>query len=81
MSWAEFRQLLTGISPDTALGRVVAIRTETDEDMLKYFTPDQRRIRAEWMGKQAKAKTEAETRDFLEQIKQAFIRMAGGGQH
>ena len=77
MPWAEFCQLLTGIGPDTALGRIVSIRSEDDKDILKHFTPDQRRIRSEWMGNRAKAKTVNETMDFIEQMKQAFIRMAG----
>ena len=47
MPWREFKQLLTGIGPDTPLGRIVAIRCEDDKDVLKNFTPDQRRIRAE----------------------------------
>ena len=77
MPWTEFCQLLTGIGPDTALGRIVSVRSEDDKDILKHFTPDQRRIRSEWMGNRAKAKTVDETMDFIEQMKQAFIRMAG----
>lgn len=81
MPWAEFCQLLAGISPDTALGRMVSIRSEDDEDILKHFTPGQRRIRAEWMHNRAKAKTERETMAYVEQLKQAFIEMAGGGEN
>ena len=29
---------MTGISPDTALGRIVSIRAEDNEDVLKNFT-------------------------------------------
>lgn len=81
MQWLEFKQMLIGIGPDTALGRVVAIRSENDEETLKHFTPDQRRIRREWMERKAKEKTEAEAKDFLEQMRQTFIRMAGGGEN
>lgn len=35
MSWDEFRDLLSGLSPDTALGRMVAIRAEEDKEILK----------------------------------------------
>ena len=78
MPWAEFCQLLIGIGPDTALGRIVSIRAEDDEDILRHFTPEQRRIRAEWLRKQAKAKTLDETMAFVEKMKQVFIEMAGG---
>ena len=35
MPWDEFVDLAAGLRPDTALGRIVQIRTETDEEMLK----------------------------------------------
>ncbi len=80
MPWEEFRQLLTGIGPDTALGRVAAIRSETDREVLKLFTPEQRRIRAEWQNRAAKNKDPLDTEKFLEMMKNAFMDMAGGGR-
>lgn len=53
VSWDEFRSLLGGISPDTPLGRIVAIRSETDRDIIKHFTRDQKRIYDEWRSWQA----------------------------
>lgn len=78
MKWSEFRSYLVGISPDTPLGRIVSIRSETDEDILKNFTKEQRRIRSEWMNKAAKEKSKEDTEAFLEDMKMAFIRMSGG---
>ncbi len=78
MKWAEFSALLSGIDPDTALGRIVSIRSETDEKILKHFTADQNRIRSEWMNKTAKERRPEDTERFLEQIKNGFIRIAGG---
>ena len=78
MPWEEFKQFLSGIGPDTPLGRIVAIRSESNENVLKNFTPGQRKIRAEWMGKAAKTKTKEETMTFVEQMKQALIAMAVG---
>lgn len=78
MSWNEFSDLLSGIGPDTALGRIVAIRAEEDEEILKHFTPEQRRIRREWRNKQAMKVSEEDRDKFLEAMKQAFIDMAGG---
>lgn len=70
--------MLAGLGPNTVLARMVSIRTEEDEEMLKHFTPEQRRIRSEWRNRTA-AKVSIEDRDaFLEQMKQAFIAMAGG---
>ena len=74
----EFKDLLAGLGPETALGRVVSIRSEDDKEVLKNFTPDMRRIRSEWAAKSASHKSERETASFLENMKQALISMAGG---
>ena len=51
MTYDEFVSLLSGLKHDTPLGNVVSIRSETDKDILKYFTPEQKRIRSEWLNK------------------------------
>ena len=48
LSWPDWCKLVGGLMEDTPLGRVVSIRAETDRDTIRRFTPDQRRIRAEW---------------------------------
>lgn len=47
-SWAVFSDLLAGLGEKTPLGRIVAIRSEDDEDMLKSFTPDMLEERQRW---------------------------------
>ena len=44
--------------------------------MLKYFTPEQKRIRREWRLRNAGEKSEEELASVLESLKQAFIQMA-----
>lgn len=80
MPWEEFKQLLMGISSDTALGKIVSVRAETNRDMLKRFTPEQRRIRSDWAKRKAKKVSEDDMEKILESFKQAFISMAGGGK-
>jgi len=48
MSWSEFATLLSGIAPETPLGRVVAIRLEKDRKALQRMTMHEKRIRAAW---------------------------------
>lgn len=79
MAWEEFRQLLSGLGPDTPLGRIVAIRSETDKETLKHFTKEQRRIRNEWTQRRAKSVTPKQTEDVIEQLRTAFLDMAGIG--
>ena len=78
MSWDEFRDLLSGLSPDTALGRMVAIRAEEDKEILKQFTPEQRRIRSQGRTRTATRKRAEDTADFLAQMQNVFRQMAGG---
>lgn len=79
MKWQEFSALISGIGPDTALGRIVAIRAETDKEVIKNFSDDQRRIWREWRNKSAKQKSKEEVQNYLEMFKAAFVRMAGDG--
>lgn len=51
LEWDEFLNLLSGLLPETPLGRVVAIRKETDPELLKKFSPEQKKIRNEWLRK------------------------------
>lgn len=81
MKWDEFRDLLSGIGPETPLGRVVSIRAEEDEDVLKHFTKEQHRIRNKWRSRRAAEITPDQMEKVLEDIKQAFISLAGGGNH
>lgn len=78
MKWDEFADLLSGLGPDTALGRIVSIRAEDNDEILKHFTPEQRRIRSEWRNKQAMKVSEEDRDKFLEEMKKAFLAMAGG---
>ena len=76
MSWREFSYYLQGLSGDTPLGKIISIRAENDPERLRDFTPEQRRIRNEYLAKQAKHKTAKQVNDALEGIKNAFIGMA-----
>lgn len=78
MSWDEFKTLLSGVGPKTPLGRIVSIRSETDKEVLKDFTPEMRKIRSEWLNRNAKKKSAEERDRFVEAMRQAFIAMAGG---
>lgn len=76
MSWMEFKTLLSGIAPDTPLGRIVSIRAEDDPDIIKGFTQEQKRIRSEWRSRIAKEKPKEEAEAMYESLRKAFIQMA-----
>lgn len=78
MRWSEFVSLLTGISPDTALGRIVSIRAETDKEILKNFNDEQRKIRNEWLSKHSRATVKKEDAEkSIQNMEKMFMRMAG----
>ena len=54
MSWDEFCTLLSGLRHDTPLGNIISIRSETDKDIIKHFTPQQKKIRSDWQRRKAK---------------------------
>lgn len=80
MKWSEFCDLLTGLGPDTALMRVVSIRSEEDKEMLKHFTPAQRRMRSQWRTRTAQKKNPKDVAQGLAQIQAMFASLSKGGE-
>lgn len=56
MQWDEFCTLLSGLKADTPLGGIVSIRSEKDKEILKHFTPEQKKIRNDWQKRKMKKK-------------------------
>ena len=54
MDWGEFCSLLAGINGETALGNIVRIRSEKNVKTIKNFSPEEKRIRNEWLSRKAK---------------------------
>ncbi len=76
MGWQEFSYLLEGLSGETPLGHIIAIRAETDPEVIKSMTKGERNIRNEYRRKMALKKSDKETQDALDSMKQAFIKMS-----
>lgn len=79
MKWGEFCSLLSGLSAESPLGRIVQIRCENDPKILRNFTAHQRKIRSEWRNKASQRIDEKSRDKALEAIKNMFISMSGGG--
>ena len=77
VSWDEFKALIAGLSPETALGRVVAIRSETDKDVIKHFSKDQRRIYDEWRNRGAETMDEKTFEQSMAELEHMFAVMCG----
>lgn len=70
--------MMSGLNADTPLGQIVSIRAEKDPEVIKSFTHEQKRIRSEYQKKLAKQKSQNEINNALDDLKNAFIRLAGG---
>nr|DAL18767.1 MAG TPA_asm: hypothetical protein [Caudoviricetes sp.] len=77
MSWQEFCTLLSGLLPDTPLGKIVSIRAEKDPKILKEYTAEQKRIRSDWQKRKMRKLREdpAAYKAYMEEF-QAFCRSA-----
>lgn len=78
MKWGEFCALLSGLSADSPIGRIVQIRAENDPKVLKHFTAHQRKIRSEWRNRAVKNVSEKSRDEVLDYLKNMFVSMSGG---
>lgn len=72
--------MVSGLMDDTPLGRVVGVRSETNQEIIKQYTPEQRAICNEWarfkMTQKPKASEEEMQKQFAE-LERAFAKMFG----
>lgn len=78
MKWDEFSSLLCGLSAESPLGRMVRIRTENDKSILKHFTPQQRKIRADWQKRRVKNMSVKDSENAIINFERFFLSMAKG---
>lgn len=70
--------MLSGLSADSPLGRIVQIRAENDPKMLKHFTAQQRKIRSDWRSRTVKNISTKGLDEMLGYLKNMFVSMSGG---
>lgn len=76
LDWGELISDIAGLNGETPLGNIVRIRKETDPETLKRFTPEENRIRNEWLRKSASQISEENYNTAMENIKNMFKSMA-----
>ena len=80
VSWDEFRSLLAGLSPETPLGRMVAIRSESDDNVIEHFTADQKKIWNAWRNRKAENMTQTEYDQQMIELERMMAALCGGGR-
>ena len=81
VSWDEFRSLLAGLSPETPLGRMVAIRSESDDNVIEHFTADQKKIWNAWRNRKAENMTQTEYDQQMIELERKMAAVCGGGRN
>lgn len=76
LDWGELISDISGLKGDTPLGNIVRIRKEKDPEILKKFTPEEIKIRNEWLNKSASQISEENYKQAMENIKNMFKAMA-----
>lgn len=76
LDWGELISDIAGLKGDTPLGNIIRIRKEKDPEMLKKFTPEEMKIRNEWLNKTASQISEENYKQAMESIKNMFKTMA-----
>lgn len=77
VSWDEFKSLLSGMDPETPLGRMVAIRSETDKNVIGNFNTDQKRIYNEWRNRKAETMAPETYDQEMTALEQMFAQLCG----
>jgi len=75
VSWDEFKSLLSGIDPETPLGRIVSIRSETDRNVIKHFNKDQKRIHNAWRNRKAESMASATYDQEMKALEHMFAQL------
>ena len=76
LDWGELISDISGLKGDTPLGNIIRIRKEKDPEVLKKFTPEEIKIRNEWLNKSASQISEENYKQAMESIKNMFKTMA-----
>lgn len=74
MSWDEFCTYLSGLNEKTALGKIVAIRSEKDPKIIKEMSAEQKRIRRDWEKKQASQISQEDAERIMRDMSAGFIK-------
>lgn len=75
MSWSEFNDLVAGLNEQTPLVRIAQIRTESDPERLKEYSPEHRAIRAQWQRRNALKRSQEDTDKAITMLQEAFANM------
>ena len=81
LRYSDWIKMVSGLMDDTPLGRIVMIRSETDKERIKNFSPEQRRIQSDWKRFRSQRLQHFDSNDYDKQmlaLESMFASLAGG---
>lgn len=78
LKYSDWEKMVSGLMPKTPLGQIVSIRCEKDPNMLKHFTAEQKRIRADWAAYRLRHRVKREGMSGVEELEKMIASMFGG---
>ena len=83
LHYSDWSKMVSGLMDDTPLGRIVMIRSEKDAERIKTFSPEQKRIQAEWKKFRAANAQKVDAESYGAQMRALegmFAALSGGGK-
>lgn len=77
LRYSDWAKMVSGLMEDTPLGRVVSIRSEDDPDVIRHMTPDQRRMRSDWLTHRMARQSSDERKAAIEALQAMVAGMFG----
>ena len=68
ITYAEWARLVSGLMPNTPLGRVVQIRMETDQKVISKYGEYERKVRADWNKFKCSQQTQEQSTKSVEEL-------------
>lgn len=83
LKYSDWVKMVSGLMDDTPLGRVVAVRSEKDREMIRHMNKWQKQIRADWTAFRASSHPQVEAAEAKKQmaaLEQMLAGLFGGGK-
>ena len=83
LKYSDWAKMVSGLMDDTPLGRVVAVRSEKDREMIRHMNKWQKQIRADWTAFRASSRPQVDVTEAKKQmaaLEKMLAGLFGGGK-
>ena len=83
LKYSDWAKMVSGLMDDTPLGRVVAVRSEKDREMIRHMNKWQKQIRADWTAFRTSSRLQVDVTEAKKQmaaLEKMLAGLFGGGK-